>query len=86
MKMIFVVFSAEQDGKRHAVADTIQTGENLLTFVARYDADGSRPYLLRNSDDYTPQQWAQMLEYLKINAAARLLKFEIIEEGALCGF
>ena len=49
------------------------------------NADGSRPFLLRNSDDYTPQQWAQMPKYLKENAAARLLKFEIIEEGAPCG-
>ena len=37
--MIFVVFSVKQDGKRHAIADTIRTGENLLTFCVRYNAD-----------------------------------------------
>ena len=39
MKMIFVVFSITQNGKHHAIADTIRTGENLLTHCTRYNAD-----------------------------------------------
>lgn len=39
MKMIFVVFEFEQNGKRHAIAETIRTGENLLTYCRRYNAD-----------------------------------------------
>lgn len=39
MKMIFVVFSITQDGKRYAVADTIRTGENLKSYIARYNCD-----------------------------------------------
>lgn len=39
MKMIFVVFSTVQNGKRYAIADTIRTGENLLTHCCRYNAD-----------------------------------------------
>ena len=39
MKMIFVVFSIEQNGKRYAIADTIRTGENLKSFIDRYNCD-----------------------------------------------
>jgi hypothetical protein len=39
MKKIFVVFSMIQDGKRYAIADTIRTGENLLSYCKRYGAD-----------------------------------------------
>lgn len=39
MKMIFVVFNITQDGKHYAIADTIKTGENLLTHCRRYNAD-----------------------------------------------
>lgn len=39
MKMIFVVFSIEKDGKFHAIADTIKTGENLLVHCRRYNAN-----------------------------------------------
>lgn len=39
MKMIFVVFSIEQNGKRYAIADTIRTGENLKSFIDRYKCD-----------------------------------------------
>ena len=38
MKMIFVVFSIEQDGKYYAVADTIRTGNNLLAYCARVNS------------------------------------------------
>ena len=43
-----------------------------------YD-DGTRPYLIRDSKKYTQSEWAIILEYLKRNAAAGLLKYEIIE-------
>ena len=39
MKMIFVVFSIIQDGKRYAIADTIRTGENLKSHLNRYNCD-----------------------------------------------
>lgn len=38
MKMIFVVFDIEQDGKRYAVADTIRTGQNLAAYLQRYNS------------------------------------------------
>lgn len=41
--------------------------------------DGTRPYLLRFSEDYTAEQWEKVLKYLKRNAAAGLLKMEVIE-------
>ena len=37
MKKIFVVFDYERDGERHAVAETIRTGENLKVFIDRYN-------------------------------------------------
>lgn len=39
MKMIFVVFSIQQNGKFYAVADTIRTGENLVYHCCRRGAD-----------------------------------------------
>ena len=36
MKKIFVVFSMEQGGKYYAFADTIRTGENILSHCKRY--------------------------------------------------
>lgn len=37
MKMIFVVYDYEINGKRYAVADTIQTGTNLLAIREKAD-------------------------------------------------
>ena len=42
--------------------------------------DGTRPYLYRDSKRYTPKQWRQILKYLRENAEAGYLRFEIIEE------
>ena len=39
MKMIFVVFSREIDGKRYAVADTIKTGNNLKSIIEGSEAN-----------------------------------------------
>ena len=39
MKMIFVVFSISENGKFHAFADTIRTGENIRYYVERYNCD-----------------------------------------------
>lgn len=41
--------------------------------------DGTRPELFRDSNHYTPEQWRTILKYLKENAAAGLLKYEVIE-------
>lgn len=38
MKMIFVVYDCEIDGKKYAVADTIQTGTNLKPIIERAGA------------------------------------------------
>lgn len=38
MKMIFVVFAQEQNGKYFAVADTIRTGQNLTAYIQRYNS------------------------------------------------
>ena len=38
MKMIFVVFQQEQNGKYFAVADTIRTGQNLTAYIRRYNS------------------------------------------------
>lgn len=39
MKKIYVVFSVTQNGKHHAFADAIRTGENLKSFIDRYKCD-----------------------------------------------
>lgn len=44
-----------------------------------FNPDGTRPYLLRFSEDYTAEQWEKILNCLKVNAASRLLKMEVIE-------
>lgn len=44
-----------------------------------FDENGERPYLFRNSKDYPPKEWEKILQYLKINAEANLLKYEVIK-------
>lgn len=39
MKMIFVVFQQEMNGKYFVVADTIRTGENLTAYIRRYNSN-----------------------------------------------
>lgn len=39
MKMIFVVFVISENGKRFAMADTIRTGENLLSHIRKYNCE-----------------------------------------------
>lgn len=41
--------------------------------------DGTRPFLYRDSNDYSPSDWNMILEYLKRNKDAKLLDYEIIE-------
>ena len=43
------------------------------------DENGKRPFLYRNSNDYTPQEWRQIIEYLRRNAAAGLLRWEVVQ-------
>lgn len=43
-----------------------------------FDENGERPYLYRDSKRYTPEAWEMILKYLKINAEAGLLKYEMI--------
>ena len=40
--------------------------------------DGSRPFIVRDSKNYSPEEWKKILEYLKRNHAAGLLKMEVI--------
>jgi hypothetical protein len=42
--------------------------------------DGTRPYLIRDSKKYTPSEWTTILDYLKRNAAAGLIKTEVLEK------
>ena len=44
-----------------------------------FDENGERPYLIRNSKDYTPEQWKMILKYLKTNKKEKLLNYEVIE-------
>lgn len=50
------------------------------TTDTQYPENGNRPYYFCNSEKYTPEEWGQMLDYLKRNAAAKLLKYEIVQK------
>lgn len=50
------------------------------SFDERYPETNNRPYLFRNSENYPPQEWQKIIECLKRNAAAGLLRYEIIEK------
>lgn len=39
MRNIYVVLSIEKDNKYYAIADTIRTGENLITHIKKYNCD-----------------------------------------------
>lgn len=39
MKKIFIVIDKVIDGKHHAFADTIKTGENLVAYLDRFNPD-----------------------------------------------
>ena len=45
-----------------------------------FDASGKRPYLIRKSKDYPPEEWEKILPYLQRNAKAHLLTYEIIAQ------
>lgn len=45
-----------------------------------YPETGGRPYLFRDSKDYPRDAWKTILEYLKRNQAAGLLKYKVIEQ------
>lgn len=57
MGKTFVVFSIARDGKRYAVADTIQAGENLLAHSRRYDADVCYLCKSRREAEQTAIDW-----------------------------
>jgi hypothetical protein len=42
--------------------------------------DGSRPYIVRNSENYSFSEWENILEYLKRNAGAGITNFIILED------
>lgn len=44
-----------------------------------FDDNGKRPYSIRNSENYTPEQWKMILKYLKENKKEKLLNYEVIE-------
>ena len=46
--------------------------------VKHFDENGEPLFLIRNSEDYPPEEWAKLLKYLKRNAEAKLLKYKII--------
>lgn len=43
-----------------------------------FDENGERPYLYRNSKRYPSEAWEMILRYLKRNAEAGLLEYEVI--------
>ena len=45
-----------------------------------HNDDGTRPLIIRDSKKFTPREWEIMLEYFETNAAAGLLKYEILED------
>lgn len=55
--MIFVVFSIKQDGKQYAIADTIKTGENLLSHCRRYNSDICHLCESRKEADQIAIEW-----------------------------
>lgn len=59
MKKIFVVFVTEFDGKYYATADTIKTGENLLSYCNRYHAITAHLCETRAEAEATAAAWNQ---------------------------
>ncbi|MFR1243763.1 MAG: hypothetical protein ACLSC5_02345 [Acutalibacteraceae bacterium] len=43
-----------------------------------FDENGEPLYLYRDSKRYPPEAWEMILRYLKRNAEANLLKYEVI--------
>lgn len=43
-----------------------------------FDENGERPYLYHDSTRYPPEAWKMILKYLKRNAEANLLDYEVI--------
>lgn len=43
-----------------------------------FDENGERLYLCRDSTKYSPEAWKMILRYLKRNAEANLLEYEVI--------
>ena len=50
------------------------------SYDERYPETNNRPYFYRNSENYTPAEWKQLLKCLKRNAEAGLLKLKVIQE------
>ena len=59
MKKIFVVFNTAKNGKYHAIAETIKTGENLLPFIKRYEANVVHLCETRKQADTLAIEWNQ---------------------------
>ena len=57
MKIIYVVFSIKQDGKRYAIADTIRAGENLKSYIDRYNCDVCHLCESRKEAETTAYTW-----------------------------
>lgn len=57
MKMIFVVFSQEQNGKYFAAADAIRTGENLIAYCRRYNSNICHLCESRKQAEQIAREW-----------------------------
>ena len=44
------------------------------------DDNGNPLYLIRDSLDYSAGEWSQIMDYLKRNAAAGLLRYKVISK------
>lgn len=63
MKMIFVVFVVERDGKYQAIPDTIRTGENLVYHCTRYNAKTCHLCESRREAEQTAIAWNQQFTF-----------------------
>lgn len=60
MKKIFVVFVVEENGKRCAYADAIQTGNNLVPILKNHYADICHLCESRKEADETAHVWNEV--------------------------
>lgn len=57
MKMIFVVFTINENGKSYSFADTIKAGENILAYCQRYNSDVCHLCESRKQAEQIAHEW-----------------------------
>ena len=59
MKNIYIVFNITKDGKHHAIADTIRTGENLIPHINKHNANIAHLCESRTQAEQIAAAWNQ---------------------------